>query len=257
MAKKILIMGLPGAGKTYLAERLAPILNATWLNADEVRKNADDWDFSSEGRIRQSNRMKNLAQKSLDKDKHVIADFVCPTPKTREDFNADITIWLDTIESGRYEDTNKMFIAPEKFDFRITEKKGEIWAMKISNTIEKYVWDNKKPTAQMLGRWQPWHQGHQKLFEETIIKTGQVNIMVRDVEGIGDNPFNFNTVKNNIEKALQDFGERVKISLVPNITNICYGRGVGYKIEEIVLEAKIQKISATEIRKKMRKEGKL
>ena len=81
--------------------------------------------------------------------------------------------------------------------------------------------------------------------------------MVRDVEGIGDNPFNFNTVKNNIEKALQDFGERVKISLVPNITNICYGRGVGYKIEEIVLEEKIQKISATEIRKKMRKEGKL
>ncbi len=257
MAKKILIMGLPGAGKTYLAERLAPILNATWLNADEVRKNADDWDFSSEGRIRQSNRMKNLAQKSLDEDKHVIADFVCPTPKTRADFNADITIWLDTIVSGRYEDTNKMFIAPEKFDFRITEKKGEIWAMKISNTIEKYVWDNKKPTAQMLGRWQPWHQGHQKLFEETIIKTGQVNIMVRDVEGIGDNPFNFNTVKNNIEKALQDFGERVKISLVPNITNICYGRGVGYKIEEIVLEEKIQKISATEIRKKMRKEGKL
>ena len=257
MAKKILIMGLPGAGKTYLAERLAPILNATWLNADEVRKNADDWDFSSEGRIRQSNRMKNLAQKSLDENKHVIADFVCPTPKTRADFNADITIWLDTIVSGRYEDTNKMFIAPEKFDFRITEKKGEIWAMKISNTIEKYVWDNKKPTAQMLGRWQPWHQGHQKLFEETIIKTGQVNIMVRDVEGIGDNPFNFNTVKNNIEKALQDFGERVKISLVPNITNICYGRGVGYKIEEIVLEEKIQKISATEIRKKMRKEGKL
>ncbi len=257
MAKKILIMGLPGAGKTYLAERLAPILNATWLNADEVRKNADDWDFSSEGRIRQSNRMKNLAQKSLDEDKHVIADFVCPTPKTRADFNADITIWLDTIVSGRYEDTNKMFIAPEKFDFRITEKKGEIWAMKISNTIEKYVWDNKKPTAQILGRWQPWHQGHQKLFEETIIKTGQVNIMVRDVEGIGDNPFNFNTVKNNIEKALQDFGERVKISLVPNITNICYGRGVGYKIEEIVLEEKIQKISATEIRKKMRKEGKL
>ncbi len=257
MAKKILIMGLPGAGKTYLAERLAPILNATWLNADEVRKNADDWDFSSEGRIRQSNRMKNLAQKSLDEDKHVIADFVCPTPKTRADFNADITIWLDTIVSGRYEDTNKLFIAPEKFDFRITEKKGEIWAMKISNTIEKYIWDNKKPTAQMLGRWQPWHQGHQKLFEETIIKTGQVNIMVRDVEGIGDNPFNFNTVKNNIEKALQDFGERVKISLVPNITNICYGRGVGYKIEEIVLEEKIQKISATEIRKKMRKEGKL
>ncbi len=257
MVKKILIMGLPGAGKTYLAERLAPILNATWLNADKVRKDANDWDFSSEGRIRQSNRMKTLAQKSLDNGKHVIADFVCPTPKTREDFSADIIVWLDTIVSGRYEDTNKMFIAPEKFDFRITEKKGELWAMKISNTIKKYIWDNKKPTAQMLGRWQPWHEGHQKLFEETIIKTGQVNIMVRDVEGVGDNPFNFETVKQNIEKALYEFGERVKISLVPNITNICYGRGVGYKIEEIVLSEKLQKISATEIRNKMRKEGKL
>ena len=109
----------------------------------------------------------------------------------------------------------------------------------------------------MLGRWQPWHAGHQKLFEEIIKKTGQVNIMVRDVQGVGDNPFNFETVKKNIEVALKDFGERIKISLVPNLTNICYGRGVGYKIEEIVLDEKIQKISATDIRNKLRQEGKL
>ena len=120
-----------------------------------------------------------------------------------------------------------------------------------------YKWDNKKPTAQMLGRWQPWHGGHQALFEEIIIKTGQVNIMVRDVKGVGDNPFDFETVKQNIEKALIDFKNRIKISLVPNITNICYGRGVGYKIEEIVLAKEVQEISATKIRKKMREEGKL
>ena len=120
-----------------------------------------------------------------------------------------------------------------------------------------YQWDNKKPTAQMLGRWQPWHDGHQKLFEEIIKKTGQVNIMVRDVQGVGDNPFNFETVKSNIESALKDFKDRIKITLVPNITNICYGRGVGYKIEEIVLDKKIQEISATKIRNKMRVEGKL
>jgi|TARA_B100000524_G_C23345864_1_gene260200 phosphopantetheine adenylyltransferase len=127
----------------------------------------------------------------------------------------------------------------------------------MEKKMEKYVWDNKKPTAQMLGRWQPWHEGHQKLFEEILKKTGQVNIMVRDVEGVGDNPFDFETVKKNILSALKDYENRVKVTLVPNITNICYGRGVGYKIEEIILDEKTQQISATKIREKMRKEGKL
>tara|TARA_S200000501_G_C20411195_1_gene563593 strand:+ start:206 stop:586 length:381 start_codon:yes stop_codon:yes gene_type:complete len=122
---------------------------------------------------------------------------------------------------------------------------------------DNYVWDDKKPTAQMLGRWQPWHEGHQKLFEEILKKTGQVNIMVRDVKGVDDNPFDFETVKKNILHALRDYENRVKITLVPNITNICYGRGVGYKIEEIVLDEKTQAISATKIRAQMRKEGKL
>ena len=123
---------------------------------------------------------------------------------------------------------------------------------------KEYVWDNKKPTAQMLGRWQPWHEGHQKLFEEILKKTGQVNIMVRDVNGVDDNPFDFETVKKNIEDRLNpEFGGQFKIMLVPNITNICYGRGVGYKIEEIVLDEETQKISATKIRAKMREEGKL
>ena len=123
---------------------------------------------------------------------------------------------------------------------------------------DNHTWDNKLPTAQMLGRWQPWHAGHQKLFEEILKKTGQVNIMVRDVKGVDDNPFDFETVKKNIEEKLNpEFEGRFKIMLVPNITNICYGRGVGYKIEEIVLPEEIQKISATKIRAKMREEGKL
>ena len=123
---------------------------------------------------------------------------------------------------------------------------------------DNHVWDNKNPTAQMLGRWQPWHAGHQKLFEEILKKTGQVNIMVRDVKGVDDNPFDFETVKKNIEERLNpEFEGQFKIMLVPNITNICYGRGVGYKIEEIILSEEIQKISATKIRAKMREEGKL
>ena len=122
---------------------------------------------------------------------------------------------------------------------------------------DNHVWDNKLPTAQMLGRWQPWHAGHQKLFEEILKKTGQVNIMVRDVQGVDDNPFDFDTVKKNIISALKGYENRIKVSLVPNITNICYGRGVGYKIEEIVLDKETQQISATKIRAQMRKEAKL
>ena len=255
--KKILIMGLPGAGKTTLASKLAPLLKAKWLNADEVRKEANDWDFSDEGRKRQAKRMANLAENLKKEGNIVIADFVCPTPNARSLFNPDFIIWMDTIEKGRFEDTNKIFVKPEKHDVRITEKNAELWALKISDKLIQYKWDNRKPTAQMLGRWQPWHGGHQALFEEIIIKTGQVNIMVRDVKGVGDNPFDFETVKQNIEKALIDFKNRIKISLVPNITNICYGRGVGYKIEEIVLAKEVQEISATKIRKKMREEGKL
>ena len=121
-----------------------------------------------------------------------------------------------------------------------------------------YQWDNKKPTAQMLGRWQPFHDGHYALFEEIIKKTGQVCIQIRDVQGVDDNPFDFETVKKSIEERLNpEFEGRFKIMLVPNVTNICYGRGVGYKIEEIELSKEIQEISATKIRAQMRKDGKL
>ena len=126
------------------------------------------------------------------------------------------------------------------------------------NKIMSYEWDNKKPTAQMLGRWQPFHDGHYTLFEEIVKKTGQVCIQVRDVKGIDDNPFDFDNVRLKIEKRLNPkYKNRFKVVLVPNITNICYGRGVGYKIEEIVLSEEIQKISATKIRKKMRDRGEL
>ena len=255
--KKILIMGLPGAGKTTLASKLVPLIDAKWLNADEVRKEADDWDFSDEGRKRQAKRMADFAEKFKKEGHNVVADFVCPTKKARELFNPDFIIWVDTIKKGRFEDTNKIFVQPKTFDVRVTSQNAEIWSLIIADQIKPYMWDNKKPTAQMLGRWQPWHKGHQTLFEQIIRKTGQVNIMVRDVKGVGDNPFDFQTVKQNIEKALINFKNRINITLVPNITNICYGRGVGYKIEEIVLSDEIQKISATEIRKKMRETGKL
>ena len=118
---KILIMGLPGSGKTYLAERMQPILKAAWYNADIVREMANDWDFSPEGRIRQSLRMKNLADFEKNQGRIVICDFVCPTNETKENFSPDITVWMNTIISGRYEDTNKMFEKPKNFDYVVTE----------------------------------------------------------------------------------------------------------------------------------------
>jgi phosphopantetheine adenylyltransferase/shikimate kinase len=255
---KILIMGLPEAGKTTLASKLVPLIKAKWLNADEVRKKANDWDFSEEGRKRQAKRMADFAEKYKKEGHHVVADFICPTPEARKLFNPDYIVWVNTINKGKYEDTNKMFVKPKKFDFQVTTQNAELWAMQIADKIIEYKWDDKKPTVQMLGRWQPFHNGHCALFEEIIKKTGQVCIQVRDVQGVDDNPFDFESVKSKIKERLDPkFKNRFKIILVPNITNICYGRGVGYKIEEIVLSEEIQKISATKIRKQMRKKEKL
>lgn len=118
---KILVMGLPGSGKTYLSERLQPLLESAWFNADKVRSMAGDWDFSEDGRTRQSLRMRSIADFESSHGRIVICDFVCPTKETRKVFEADITIWLDTIQEGRFEDTNALFEPPENVDFHITE----------------------------------------------------------------------------------------------------------------------------------------
>tara|TARA_B100001989_G_scaffold183790_1_gene133778 strand:+ start:1638 stop:2048 length:411 start_codon:yes stop_codon:yes gene_type:complete len=122
---KILVMGLPGSGKTYLTERLQPLLNAAWYNADKLREMANDWDFTNDGRERQSKRMQAFADFEKSNGRFVICDFVCPTKKTRENFNADIIIWMDTITESRFDDTNKVFVIPEKVDFHIKEWNDE------------------------------------------------------------------------------------------------------------------------------------
>ncbi len=133
--KIILIMGLPGAGKTTLAEELAPKLNAKRLNADEVRKEANDWDFSEEGRKRQAKRMADFALKLKNQGNYVVADFICPTPEARSLFPADFVIWVDTIKEGRFDDTNHMFVKPEKYDFHVTTQDAKFWADKIIKEI--------------------------------------------------------------------------------------------------------------------------
>ena len=129
-------MGLPGSGKTTLASKLVPLLNAKWLNNDKVRREANDWDFSEEARIRQAKRMADLAEKYKKEGHYVVADFICPTPKARELFNADYVVWVDTIDKGRFDDTNAMFVKPEKFDFRVTTQNAEVWATQIAEKIK-------------------------------------------------------------------------------------------------------------------------
>ena len=209
-AQRILIMGLPGAGKTYFAERLKKYIEdnsnlqtmplsrmgeyeypptfykskVDWFNADDVRRKFNDWDFSKEGRIRQSLRMLEFALSC--KNDYVICDFVAPLPEMRNNFKADWTIWIDTIEKGRYEDTNKAFTPPEVYDFRITEQNAEKWVEFVGDHIlynrRRPTFDWQKETVQMLGRWQPWHAGHRALFERAIAKTGQVCIMILDCQ---------------------------------------------------------------------------
>lgn len=275
-AVKILVMGLPGSGKTFFAERLKAHLEkfdstnfniesdtphpnlknkVDWFNADDVRKRFNDWDFSNEGRIRQSLRMADFAFNC--KGDFVICDFVAPLKEMRNNFKADWVIWMDTIDNGRYEDTNKIFVPPEIYDFRITEKDADKWVKFVSGFIldnkRRPVFDHKKETVQMLGRWQPWHEGHRALFERALSKTGQVAIMIRDCQGWqGSNPFQLEQVKQFIKKDLDPLYQgQYTIIVVPNIVNITYGRDVGYKIEQEIFDDKVHSISATKIRKQM------
>jgi hypothetical protein len=281
MATKILIMGLPGAGKTYFAERLKKYLedfsdishlpntkladfealpkywHATvdWFNADEIRKKYNDWDFSREGRIRQSLRMAQFALEC--RSDFVICDFVAPLPEMRNNFKADWTIWIDSIDAGRYDDTNRAFTPPDIYDFRIIEQNADKWVPfvgdHILNNRRRPVFDWKKETVQQLGRWQPWHAGHRALFERLLQRTGQVIIQVRDCQGWNDsNPFNFEQVKNAIRRDLDPLYQgKYEIMLVPNIIHIGWGRGVGYTSGEEQFEDNITKISGTEIRRTM------
>ena len=129
-------MGLPGAGKTTLADELASMINAKRLNADQVRKAANDWDFSEEGRKRQAKRMADFALKLKNEGNNVIADFICPTPEARQLFPADYVVWVDTIKAGRFDDTNQMFVKPDKYNYHVTSQDAKTWAPKILKELK-------------------------------------------------------------------------------------------------------------------------
>lgn len=138
---KILIMGLPGSGKTTLAEKLFNEIlknhKAEWVNADDLRQETNDWDFSPEGRMRQTLRMRAIADRGVAQGFIMISDFVCPTRELREVFNADFIIWMDTIAKGRYADTNSIFERPteEEYDIRIDEFNSDSWSRTLADLI--------------------------------------------------------------------------------------------------------------------------
>jgi len=246
----IQIIGLPGSGKTTLANALVDRINAVHLNADYVRSTINsDLGFSTEDRIEHSRRMGEMAKMLSNQGLNVVVDFICPTQSTRDAFgNPDVLIWMDTLQKGRFEDTNKIWEEPVKFDYRwlTYDAAGQVEIM----IKELGLPDWKAPTTLMLGRYQPWHEGHHALYDEAGKRTRQVMLGVRNTQGTSDkDPLSFEEVKGYILK--DPHMSKAMIVKMPNITNIIYGRDVGYKIEQVSLGADIEAISATEKRKQL------
>lgn len=256
--KKILIMGLPGSGKTTLAHALVERLGAVHFNADLVRAHINkDLGFTVEDRVEQARRMGWLCDTVTRAGGFAVADFVCPTKATRQAFQAGdaaYVVWVNRIKQGRFEDTNRLFETPdERVNYVVVgDDPPEFHAEKIAADLLP-VFDAKKPTALFVGRYQPFHGGHRTLIVEGMKRVGQALIAVRDTQGTdgAKNPFPFAYVKERIETGLQAYRGRFQVVQVPNITNIFYGRDVGYAIERIDLDATVTAISATNERAKI------
>lgn len=251
-------MGLPGAGKTTLANALVPRLNAVHFNADEVRRNINkDLGFSEPDRVEQAWRMGWLCDQVVKAGGIVVAEFICPTEECRTAFNAGgkaFIVWADRIQSCSFEDTNTMFSPPTELDVRVTsEGAPEYWADQIFRQIRP-IFDPKMPTALLVGRYQPFHDGHKALLVEGLNRVGQVCVAVRDTGGTDEkNPFNFEHVRAEIEHGLREYEGRYLVVPLPNVTNIFYGRDVGYAIEQISLDQETEKISATDLRRRLKR----
>jgi cytidyltransferase-like protein len=178
----------------------------------------------------------------------VIANFSCPTRRTRA-FADAFTVWPDRIDSGRFEDTNQMFVPPERFDLRVAAYgKLQYWAERALALLPPF--DPQKPTALFIDRYQPFHGGHQRLIEKGLCRFGQVCIAVRDTHGIdAKSPPPFFAVKQRIEAAQSAHAGHFVVVSLPNMSDVFYGREVGYSVERSVLDEEIEAISAAKLRK--------
>lgn len=242
------IIGLPGTGKTALAKEICRRTDAIHLNADDVRSElSSDLGFSIEDRVEQSRRLGAMARLISSQGRLVVVDFVNPTEETRAAFGkADFVVWVDRIDQGRFEDTNRLWVKP-KADLIISLGMSvEEEAIKVLSFANIHDWT--QPTTLQLGRYQPWHEGHSALYDAGLDRTSQVLVGVRNTQGTSEkDPMGYSEVESYIRKDRPD----ALIRKLPNITNIIYGRDVGYKIEHIDLPPEIQAISATQRRKEM------
>lgn len=246
-------MGLPGAGKTTIAQALLWRSNAVHFNADAVRQEISrDLGFSVTDRVEHARRLGWLCDRVVEANSHAVADFICSTPETRAAFEAGgpaFVVWVDRIEPGRFEDTNRLFVPPERWDVRVTaESTVEYWAERVALALRP-LFDPKQPTALFIGRYQPFHDRHRALIEEGLRRVGQVCVAVRDTAGTDvKNPFAFEYVRSRIELGLRRHEGRFVVLPLPNITHVFYGRDVGYTVERIDLDEALQVISATKHR---------
>jgi adenylylsulfate kinase len=247
----IQVIGQAGSGKTTLATELADRVNGIHINADKVRADLNqDLGFSIEDRIENARRLGALARLLDDQGHIVIVDFICPTQETRDAFGVpDYLVWVNRIKEGRFVDTNKIWEDPVYFDVEIVE------GLSVSEEAELVIFncglhDWRKPTTLMLGRYQPWHEGHHALYDEATKRTEQVVIGVRNTYKTSEkDPLSYDQV-NGFIQADAKMSDAMVVKF-PNITNIVYGRDVGYKIEQVDLGADIHAISATQKRKEM------
>jgi hypothetical protein len=248
----IQIVGLPGSGKTTLAKEIARRTDAIHLNADEVRAELNsDLGFSIEDRVEQARRLGALSRLISKQGKLVLADFINPTKETRNAFGkADFVVWVDRIKKGRYEDTNKIWSDPVS---DVIIQAGMSIEQEAELVLEKAnILDWTKPTTLQLGRYQPWHEGHEALKAEAHKRTEQVLVGVRNTHGTSEkDPLSYEEVESRIFKTSGSNNKNNLVLKLPNITNIVYGRDVGYKIEHIDLPPEIQSISATQKRKEL------
>lgn len=251
--KKILVMGLPGSGKTTLSVELAKMLGAVHFNNDEIRKEINkDLGFSTDARIEQARRMGLLCDIVTRAGQFAIADFICPTVETRNAFGDAFVVWVNRTPVRDFPDTTKLFEQPLVYNVEVTNEGTPLYWANIIKKKLLSTFNPKAPTAFMLGRYQPFHDGHKKLIEESIKRVGQVCIAIRDTQGTDDkNPFSFEEVEHNIRKGMREHEGKYIIVRLPNITNIFYGRDVGYKIEAIDLDDITKNISATKIREQL------